>query len=133
MTSRVLFRADRLLKAGAGVGPVLGLDTASSTASLAIVSRGKILAEITRSAKSHGAELPAAVAELIGKVGIQLKDLAGIAVGLGPGSYTGLRVGLSYVKGLALALRCAVVGISTFDCLAMAALEQTSAPDGAQI
>ena len=112
---------------------MLGLDTASSTASLAIASHGKILAEITRSAKSHGAELPAAVAELLTKVGIQLKDFTGIAVGLGPGSYTGLRVGLSYVKGLALALRCVVVGIPTFDCLAMAALEQSSASEGSLI
>ena len=112
---------------------MLGLDTASSTVSLAIASHGKILAEITRSAKSHGAELPAAVAELLGDVGIQLKDLTGIAVGLGPGSYTGLRVGLSYVKGLALALRCVVVGIPTFDCLAMAALEHTSASEGSLI
>ena len=133
MTSRELFRAERLLELSAGVGPVLGLDTASATASLAIVSHGKVLAELARSAASHGAALPAAAAEALTQAGITLKDLHGIAVGVGPGSFTGLRVGLAYAKGLVLALGCALIGIPTFDCLALAALEQTSAPEGSLI
>src|SRR5579872_6725576 len=107
MTSHGLFRADRLLELGAEAGPVLGLDTASETASLAIVGRGKVLVEMSRSAASHGAELPAAVAEAVSQAGISLKDLRAIAVGVGPGSFTGLRVSVAYVKGLALALGCA--------------------------
>ncbi len=125
MTSRELFRADRLLAAAAATGPVMGLDTASTTASLAIVSHGKIFAQVTRSTASHGAELPDAVAELLAQAGIGLKDLKGIAIGLGPGSFTGLRVGLSYVKGLVVALGCVLVGIPTFDCMALAALERS--------
>jgi tRNA threonylcarbamoyladenosine biosynthesis protein TsaB len=130
MTSRELFRADRLYALGAEVGPVLGLDTASATASLAIVSHGKILAEVTHSAASHGAELPSAAAETLAQAGLTLKDLVGIAVGIGPGSFTGLRVGLAYAKGLILALGCALIGIPTFDCLALAAFEQPAATEG---
>src|SRR5579872_5212247 len=133
MTSHILFRAERLLELSAGVGPVLGLDTASATASIAIVAHGKVMAEVTRPASSHGAELPAAVAEVTDRAGIALKDLQGIAVGIGPGSFTGLRVGLSYAKGLVLALGCALVGIPTFDCLALAAYEHTHPPDGTLI
>lgn len=133
MTSRILFRADRLFELGAEVGPLLGLDTASATASLAVVSHGKVLAQLTRSAASHGAELPSAVTEVLTIAGIKLKDLQGIAVGLGPGSFTGLRVGLAYAKGLVLALGCALIGISTFDCLALAAFEQASPVEGTSI
>ena len=133
MTSRELFRAERLFELGAGVGPVLGLDTASATASLAILSHGKILAQVTRSASSHGAELPAAAAEVVAQAGLELRDLQGIAVGIGPGSFTGLRVGIAYAKGLILALRCALIGIPTFDCLALAAFEWVSAPEGSLI
>jgi tRNA threonylcarbamoyladenosine biosynthesis protein TsaB len=133
MTSRELFRAEKLLELGAGIGPVLGLDTSSATASLAIVSRGRVAAELTRSASSHGAELPAAVAEVLAQVGFTLKDLQGVAVGIGPGSFTGLRVGLAFAKGLVLALGCALIGIPTFDCLALAAFEQASPPEGTAI
>jgi tRNA threonylcarbamoyladenosine biosynthesis protein TsaB len=114
---------------GAGVGPVLGLDTASATASIAIVSHGKVVAELARSAASHGAALPAAVAEVLEQAGITLNDLRGIAVGIGPGSFTGLRVGIAYAKGLILALGCALIGIPTFDCLALAAFEKASPPE----
>ena len=133
MTSRELFRADHLLQESTGVGPVLGLDTASATASLAVVSREKILAEHSRSTASHGAELPAAVAEVLEKAGLKLRDLRGIGVGIGPGSFTGLRVGIAYAKGLVLALGCALIGIPTFDCLALAAFEKASPSEGTQV
>ena len=130
MTSRELFRAEKLFELGAKVGPVLGLDSASATASLAVVCNGKVLAELTRSTASHGAGIPLATAEVIAQAGITLKDLSGIAVGIGPGSFTGLRVGIAYAKGLVLALGCALVGIPTFDCLALAALEGHKARQG---
>jgi tRNA threonylcarbamoyladenosine biosynthesis protein TsaB len=133
MTSRELFRAEKLLELSVGVGPVLGLDTASATASLAIVAHGKILAEQSRSAASHGAQLPSAVVDILRQADLTLKDLQGIAVGTGPGSFTGLRVGIAYAKGLVLALRCALIGIPTFDCVALATFDFISPPEGTLI
>src|SRR5579862_4646652 len=133
MTSPILFRAERLLAMSAGIAPVLGLDTSGATASLAIVSHGKVLAEVARSAASHGAELPAAVAEVAAQAAVALKDLEAIAVGIGPGSFTGLRVGLAYAKGMVLALGCALIGIPTFDCLALAAFEHAAPSEGSAI
>ncbi len=123
MTSRVLFKAERLFAAGAGAGPVMGLDSAGPVAALAIVAGGRVISEIAHSAASHGAELPAAVEELLHRAGTNLRDIRGIAAGIGPGSFTGLRVGLSYVKGLAMALGCSLVGVPTFDSLALKAQE----------
>lgn len=123
MTSRVLPRAERLLAAAAATGPVMGIDTAGATAAIALVADGRLMAEVAGAGGSHCARLPAAVEELLGQTGIGFSDLRGVAVGLGPGSFTGLRVGLSYVKGLCLALNCAVVGVSTFDAMVLAALE----------
>jgi tRNA threonylcarbamoyladenosine biosynthesis protein TsaB len=101
----------------------MGLDTSGPTASLALVRDGAVVAEVARSATSHGAELPDAVDALLRQAGCGIRELAGIAVGLGPGSFTGLRIGLSYVKGLVMALGCAAVGVPTFDLFALAAVE----------
>lgn len=124
MTSRVLCRADRLLASSRTIGPVLGLDTAGPIAALAVISRGEVLAERAHPATSHGAELPAAVQALLWQAGMGLDALEGIAVGIGPGSFTGLRVGLSYAKGLSMALGCPVVGVPTFDAVAIAASQE---------
>jgi len=122
MTSRALFRVERLLASSAGSGPVLGLDTASPVAALALIADGKVLAERSRRAGSHGSELAAMVASLMGEAGLGPGALRGVSVGIGPGSFTGLRVGLSYAKGLAMALGCPLVGVPTFDAMAVAAL-----------
>ncbi len=100
----------------------MGLDTAGPVAFVALVADGGVLGEVARPATSHCMELPAAVEELLGRAGLRFRDLFGISVGLGPGSFTGLRVGLSYAKGLGLALGCAVVGVPTFDSLVLTVL-----------
>jgi len=123
MTSRVLFRAERLSAEAAGVRPVLGFDTGAPQASLALFVSGRIVTLPSRPATSHGSALPAAVAELLDKAKLSLTDVGGIAVGLGPGSFTGLRVGLSYAKGIAMATRCAIFGVSTLDSIALGAVE----------
>ncbi len=133
MTSRALCRVERLLASSGGVGPVLGLDTAGPVAALALISGGKVLAERSHSTVSHGAGLPATVEALMAEARLGLGALAGVAVGIGPGSFTGLRVGLSYAKGLAMALGCPVMGVPTFDAVAVAAFEEQDAfrtPDG---
>jgi tRNA threonylcarbamoyladenosine biosynthesis protein TsaB len=123
MTSRVLCRVNRLLEIAAETGPVLGLDTSTQIASLGVVAQGRVVGSIARPASSHGAELPAAVDELLSTAGLKLGDLDAIGVGIGPGSFTGLRIGISYAKGLAMASGCAIVGVPGFDAMALAALE----------
>jgi tRNA threonylcarbamoyladenosine biosynthesis protein TsaB len=126
MTSRILCRVETALAAGAAAGPVLGIDTGGPRADLAVVADGRVLAEASHSAASHGAELPEAVAGLLARAGLTVRDLRAIAVGIGPGSFTGLRVGLSYAKGLKLAIGCALLGIPSLDTLALAALTASS-------
>jgi tRNA threonylcarbamoyladenosine biosynthesis protein TsaB len=123
MTSRVLCRVSRLLEQAAATGPVLGLDTSTQIASLAIVARGRIAGSIARPVSSHGAALPGAVDELLRAAGFKIRDLGAIAVGTGPGSFTGLRIGISYAKGLAMATGCATLGVPGFDAMALTALE----------
>lgn len=130
MTSRTLCTVEAALAAGAAGGPVLGIDTGGPRADLALVAQGRLLAEASYSVASHGAELPAAVAGLLAQAGLAAAGLKAIAIGIGPGSFTGLRVGLSYAKGLKLATGCALLGIPSLDTLALAALaESHAAPD----
>jgi tRNA threonylcarbamoyladenosine biosynthesis protein TsaB len=133
MTSRTLCTVDAALRAGVAAGPVLGIETGGPQAELAVVAEGRILAEGSRAAASHGAELPDAVAELLGHAGVAIGDLRGLAVGIGPGSFTGLRVGMSYAKGLAMATGCALAGVPSLDTLALAALAETGGGPGRMI
>ena len=133
MTSRVLFRANHWLERAAGIGPILGFDTGTPIASLALVAGGRLVRAIARPTTSHGAALPAAVDELLGRAAMSPRDLAAIAVGTGPGSFTGLRIGISYAKGLAMASGCALVGVPSFDAVALAALEHRETAPGSLI
>ncbi len=110
------------------MGPVLGLDTGTAIASLAVVANGQILGDRSRSAGPHGAALPDAVAELLDSAHIGIRDLAGVAVAIGPGSFTGLRIALSYAKGLVAASGCLICGVPSLDALALSALESSAAP-----
>jgi tRNA threonylcarbamoyladenosine biosynthesis protein TsaB len=86
-----------------------------------VVAAGRIAASFNRALPSHCAGLPAAVEEALAAADLRLGDLAGIAVGIGPGSFTGLRVGLSYAKGLAAASGIALMGVPSLDAIALAA------------
>src|SRR5271168_624152 len=130
MTSRELCRVNRLLEQAAATRPVLGLDTSTSIASLAVIAGGRVAASVDRPVTSHGAALPAAVDEVLASAGLAISDLGAIAVGTGPGSFTGLRIGISYVKGIAMVSGCALVGVPGFDAMALAALERNNIHDG---
>ena len=130
MTSRV-WLVERLLEQGAPAGPLLGIDTGSPVASLGVVANGRVQAVLSRALPSHCAGLPAAVDELIAAAGLKLGDLKGIGVAIGPGSFTGLRVGLSYAKGLARASGIAIAGVPTLDAMALAAGSEL--PSGALV
>ena len=132
MTYRVLL-GDRLLVAGAGVGPVLGIDTGTPAARIGVVAAGRVLASISRPVRSHGADLPELVDAAMRAAGVAVGDLAAVAVGIGPGSFTGLRVSLSYVKGLIIGSGLKIVGIPSLDAMALCGADRPEARPGVSI
>jgi len=98
---------------------VLGVDTSSPCAGLGIVSDDGVVAEITICLQdTHSRRLIPSIDTLLENARVELTELDGMAVSIGPGSFTGLRVGLSTIKGLALATGIPVVGVPTLDALA---------------
>ncbi len=87
---------------------------------MAITDGGQILAELNLDVRSTPTEwLLSSIDELMTRCGLVRSDLDGVAVVRGPGSFTGLRVGLATAKGLALATGCPLLGISSLQCVAM--------------
>ena len=82
-----------------------------------------------RESRSHTASLPALVDAVLARAGLSVEDVEGLAVSIGPGSFTGLRVGLALAKGIALAGGLPVVGVPTLEALAWVA----EAPPGTTI
>ncbi len=98
---------------------ILAVDTASRTGSVAVLEDETILAEIlVTSAQTHAKRLMSAIDSVLQMAGSGLSELNGFAVTCGPGSFTGLRIGISTVKGLALATGKPVTPVSTLDALA---------------
>lgn len=94
----------------------LSIDTASEMASLALSREGVLQAEITwRCRRNHTVELLPTIEKLLCHGEAKKQDLTAIFVCLGPGMYTGLRVGISTAQGLAFALRLPVVGVGRLE------------------
>ena len=103
---------------------VLGLNTAFSTMEAALVRDGEILCDC-REAMPRGQErrLPGLVAELCAEAGVTLAELTRIGVVAGPGSFTGLRIGVAYARGLALVTGAQDLGITSLEAAIPAGLE----------
>jgi tRNA threonylcarbamoyladenosine biosynthesis protein TsaB len=94
----------------------LTIDTASEMASVALSQEGTLVAEITwRCPRNHSAELLPTLQYLMQRASVAKSDLKAIFVCIGPGSYTGLRVGVSTAKGLAFALGLPLVGVGRLE------------------
>lgn len=101
---------------------LLGIDTATWTATVGVTRDGVVLAEaVQRESRAHTAALPALVDRVLGEADVALEDLDAIAVSIGPGSFTGLRVGLALAQGLAFAGGLRLVAVPTLEALAVAA------------
>jgi tRNA threonylcarbamoyladenosine biosynthesis protein TsaB len=96
---------------------ILAFDTATDVATSALVSDGEVLGERVSRAVTLLEDLDA----LLRQAGARTGDIEALAVGIGPGSFTGVRVGLATARGLALALDVPVAGVSTLDALAAGA------------
>jgi len=98
---------------------LLALDTATQYASIALYDGRSVVAELNwRSDRRHTVELAPQVDSLLRLAGVTPADLTALAASIGPGSYTGTRIALSYAKGVVLARDLPLIGISTLDALA---------------
>ncbi|MBR6710764.1 MAG: tRNA (adenosine(37)-N6)-threonylcarbamoyltransferase complex dimerization subunit type 1 TsaB [Selenomonadaceae bacterium] len=98
---------------------ILAIDTSTQVSSVAVVSDGKLAAELTMQAKlTHSETLLPHIEEVLGMANQKKGELEGIAVSLGPGSFTGLRIGLATAKAMAYALQLPIVGVPTLRALA---------------
>jgi tRNA threonylcarbamoyladenosine biosynthesis protein TsaB len=98
---------------------LLAVESATLSGGAAILDGDRLLGEITLNiAITHSERLLSAVDRLLADCGLAPADLEGLAVSVGPGSFTGLRVGLATVKGLAMALDLPIAPVPTLDALA---------------
>lgn len=98
---------------------ILAVDTATRTCSAAVMDGTVLLAELTvGNGRTHSRHLMNLIDTVINLAGLKVEQLDGFAVCVGPGSFTGLRIGISTIKGLAYALHKPIVGISSLDALA---------------
>lgn len=99
---------------------LLALDTSTLTLSLALIEGDRVLEHVVHGPPKRQSELlPQEIDALLARHRLQLADLEGFVVGLGPGSFTGLRIGVATVKGLAYALNKPAVGASSLAALAL--------------
>lgn len=100
---------------------LLAIDTSTAQVGLGLYDGTRLVAEmIWHSPQHHTVELAPALVELLKRTGTNVKDAQAVGVAIGPGSFTSLRVGLAFAKGLTLARRLPLIGIRTLDVLAAA-------------
>lgn len=107
---------------------ILNIETTTKNCSVSVSKYGELLAcnEIAESGYSHAEKLHLFIEDCIKEAGISFQDLNAVAVSKGPGSYTGLRIGVSAAKGLCYALEIPLIATDTLSCLA----QQVTQNDG---
>lgn len=104
---------------------ILNIDTALETAVISICENDKVLSFTTNSnQKDHASFLHVAIKDLLQKAGLPINKLNAITVTSGPGSYTGIRVGMASAKGLCYALHIPLITINTLEVIALSAINQ---------
>ncbi|MFH1823632.1 MAG: tRNA (adenosine(37)-N6)-threonylcarbamoyltransferase complex dimerization subunit type 1 TsaB [Candidatus Firestonebacteria bacterium] len=98
---------------------VLGVETSTSVNSVALIDEDKVLCELSMdTGLTHSSYLMSNIDLILKFTSMKISDIDGLAISSGPGSFTGLRVGFSLIKGLGFALNKPVVGVPTLDALA---------------
>jgi tRNA threonylcarbamoyladenosine biosynthesis protein TsaB len=109
---------------------ILNIDTALDTAYISLAENEQgIVYAINETTKDHAAWIQPAIYQLIKESGWRIADLTAIGVSIGPGSYTGLRIGLSTAKGLCFALKIPLITINTLEIMAFSAINEIAAHD----
>lgn len=104
---------------------ILNIETSTTLCSVSLAKDGKVSAsKEVNEGFTHAENLHVFIEEVIAKAGLSVKDLNAVAVGSGPGSYTGLRIGVSAAKGLAYALQIPLIAVNTLQTMAAAAISQ---------
>ena len=100
---------------------LLAIDTSTRQMGLALYDGAQVIGEsLWHSRHYHTVELAPAVADLLSRSGLKMDAIQALGIALGPGSFTSLRVGLAFVKGLALARHLPIIGVHTLDVVAAA-------------
>lgn len=103
---------------------ILSLDTTTRAGSAALVLDDRVLAVFDGDAtRTHGERLPGELGRVLEAAGVALGDVDLLAVASGPGAFTGLRIGLAAMQGVAMAVNRPVIGVSALEALALAAFE----------
>jgi len=98
---------------------ILHLETATKVCSVALSRDGKLLQlkEICEDGYSHGENLTLFITEVLDRESIEIKQISAISIAIGPGSYTGLRIGLSVAKGICYATGIPLIAIDSLECI----------------
>jgi len=98
---------------------ILGIDSSSIVATVAVLTQEKLLAEyIVNNKKNHSEKLMLVLDRVLSDADLSINDIDVIAVGKGPGSFTGIRIGMACAQGLAHAAGKPMIGVNTLDALA---------------
>ncbi len=112
---------------------ILNIDTSLETADVTIAKDGNIIcSRSNENQKDHASFLEPAILSIVKEGSIQLADLSAIAVVYGPGSYTGLRVGMASAKGLCYALNKPLIVLNNLELLAIAAIQEYQSVPGSE-
>lgn len=99
---------------------ILGIDTSTDSLMVSLISEKKILASCNSiGTLKHSSNLFPSIQKALKKIDAEVEDIDLVAIGLGPGSFTGLRVGITAARGLAIALGRPIVGVPTMDAIAL--------------
>jgi tRNA threonylcarbamoyladenosine biosynthesis protein TsaB len=100
---------------------LLAVDTSTQFMGICLYDNEQVLGEMVwKTNRHHTVELAPSIDTLLHRCGVEVKELCALGVAIGPGSFTSLRIGLSHLKGMSLALHLPIIGVPTLDVLAYA-------------
>lgn len=110
---------------------IILIETSTPLCSTALVEDGKVVCErISDEPRAHASKTALFVSEMLSEKGLKVSDCDAVAVSKGPGSYTGLRVGVSTAKGLCFGAGIPMISVGTLDTLVWQALDGNMLPEG---